>query len=270
MDEALGTFERLYGLKADHSEDIASDKVAEAMLPIGSTYLQLLAADRPGVDRREVHREARAGPAPHRDPRRRHRGDAGAPQARGGRAARRGAAHRRRRTPRRVRPPEDDERHPDRAGRARRLTSALERAGELRGVEVGVEARFATRARRDVRAARCGPRPRRGSDRPPGSSRAGARSRSTSGSPVRRRAPAGSGPPIRSRGWTWPRRGSRSAEPSAARARSRAAASRLRTAGSRARRRSCRTPRGATRSAGRSAPRVHASTSSASVASGRA
>ena len=42
MDEALGTFERLYGLKPDHSEDIASDKVAEAMLPIGSTYLQLL------------------------------------------------------------------------------------------------------------------------------------------------------------------------------------------------------------------------------------
>jgi methylmalonyl-CoA epimerase len=42
MDEALGTFERLYGLKADHNEDIASDKVAEAMLPIGNTHLQLL------------------------------------------------------------------------------------------------------------------------------------------------------------------------------------------------------------------------------------
>ena len=42
MDEALETFERLYGLKADHSEDIASDSVAEAMLPIGNTYLQLL------------------------------------------------------------------------------------------------------------------------------------------------------------------------------------------------------------------------------------
>jgi methylmalonyl-CoA/ethylmalonyl-CoA epimerase len=42
MDEALGTFERLYGLKPEHTEDIASDKVAEAMLPIGNTYLQLL------------------------------------------------------------------------------------------------------------------------------------------------------------------------------------------------------------------------------------
>ena len=31
MDEALGTFERLYGLKADHAEEIASDKVAEAI-----------------------------------------------------------------------------------------------------------------------------------------------------------------------------------------------------------------------------------------------
>ena len=42
MDEALATFERLYGIKADHHEDIASDKVAEAMLPIGNTHLQLL------------------------------------------------------------------------------------------------------------------------------------------------------------------------------------------------------------------------------------
>lgn len=42
MDEALGTFERLYGITADHQEDIASDKVAEAMLPIGNTHLQLL------------------------------------------------------------------------------------------------------------------------------------------------------------------------------------------------------------------------------------
>jgi methylmalonyl-CoA epimerase len=47
MDEALATFKTLYGLEADHTEDIASDKVAEAMLPIGSTYLQLLAATDP-------------------------------------------------------------------------------------------------------------------------------------------------------------------------------------------------------------------------------
>jgi methylmalonyl-CoA/ethylmalonyl-CoA epimerase len=42
MDDALATFERLYGLVPDHSEDIASDKVSEAMLPIGDTHLQLL------------------------------------------------------------------------------------------------------------------------------------------------------------------------------------------------------------------------------------
>jgi methylmalonyl-CoA epimerase len=42
MDEALATFERLYGLVPDHTEDIASDKVSEAMLAIGSSHLQLL------------------------------------------------------------------------------------------------------------------------------------------------------------------------------------------------------------------------------------
>lgn len=42
MDDALATFERLYGIKADHREDIASDNVSEAMLPIGNTHLQLL------------------------------------------------------------------------------------------------------------------------------------------------------------------------------------------------------------------------------------
>lgn len=42
MDEALSTFERLYGLVPDHTEEIGSDKVTEAMLPIGNTYLQLL------------------------------------------------------------------------------------------------------------------------------------------------------------------------------------------------------------------------------------
>ena len=42
MDDALATFERLYGLRATHREDIASDKIAEAMLDIGNTQLQLL------------------------------------------------------------------------------------------------------------------------------------------------------------------------------------------------------------------------------------
>ena len=42
MDDALATFERLYGITAEHTEDIASDKVSEAMLKVGNTYLQLL------------------------------------------------------------------------------------------------------------------------------------------------------------------------------------------------------------------------------------
>jgi methylmalonyl-CoA epimerase len=42
MDEALATFERLYGLKPDHTEQIASDKVSEAMLPVGDVHVQLL------------------------------------------------------------------------------------------------------------------------------------------------------------------------------------------------------------------------------------
>jgi methylmalonyl-CoA epimerase len=47
MDEALATFKTLYGLEVSHTEDIASDKVAEAMLDIGNTQLQLLAATDP-------------------------------------------------------------------------------------------------------------------------------------------------------------------------------------------------------------------------------
>ena len=42
MADALSTFERLYGITPDHTEEIASDKITEAMLPIGNTYLQLL------------------------------------------------------------------------------------------------------------------------------------------------------------------------------------------------------------------------------------
>jgi methylmalonyl-CoA/ethylmalonyl-CoA epimerase len=42
MSEALATFERLYGLTPDHTEQIPSDSVSEAMIPIGDTHLQLL------------------------------------------------------------------------------------------------------------------------------------------------------------------------------------------------------------------------------------
>ena len=42
MSDALATFERLYGLTPDHTEEISSDKVTEAMLAIGDLHLQLL------------------------------------------------------------------------------------------------------------------------------------------------------------------------------------------------------------------------------------
>ena len=42
MDEALRTFRTLYGLEPDRTEEVASDRITEAMLPIGDTYLQLL------------------------------------------------------------------------------------------------------------------------------------------------------------------------------------------------------------------------------------
>ena len=42
MDEALATFRELYGVEPERTEEIASDKITEAMLPIGDMYLQLL------------------------------------------------------------------------------------------------------------------------------------------------------------------------------------------------------------------------------------
>lgn len=42
MEEALDTFRTLYGLEPERTEEVASDKITEAMLPIGDTYLQLL------------------------------------------------------------------------------------------------------------------------------------------------------------------------------------------------------------------------------------
>ena len=42
MDAALATFRTLYGLEPERTETIDSDKVTEAMLPVGSTHLQLL------------------------------------------------------------------------------------------------------------------------------------------------------------------------------------------------------------------------------------
>ena len=44
MDEALKTFRELYGLEPEHTETVASDRITEAMLPVGGTYLQLLEA----------------------------------------------------------------------------------------------------------------------------------------------------------------------------------------------------------------------------------
>jgi len=42
MEEALGTFRELYGIEPERTEEIASDKITEAMLRVGDTYLQLL------------------------------------------------------------------------------------------------------------------------------------------------------------------------------------------------------------------------------------
>ena len=42
MDEALATFRELYGVTPERTEEIASDKITEAMLRVGDTYLQLL------------------------------------------------------------------------------------------------------------------------------------------------------------------------------------------------------------------------------------
>lgn len=42
MDEALETFRTLWGLTPERTEEVASDKITEAMLPIGESFLQLL------------------------------------------------------------------------------------------------------------------------------------------------------------------------------------------------------------------------------------
>jgi methylmalonyl-CoA/ethylmalonyl-CoA epimerase len=47
MSDALATFKRLYGIEPDHVEEIASDKITEAMLPIGDKHLQLLESTDP-------------------------------------------------------------------------------------------------------------------------------------------------------------------------------------------------------------------------------
>lgn len=47
MDEALETFKALYGLEPDRIETVESEKITEAMLPIGDIHLQLLEATDP-------------------------------------------------------------------------------------------------------------------------------------------------------------------------------------------------------------------------------
>ncbi len=42
MEEALATFRRIWGLEAEHTERVDSDRITEAMLPVGDAYLQLL------------------------------------------------------------------------------------------------------------------------------------------------------------------------------------------------------------------------------------
>ena len=42
MDEALATFKKVWDLEPDHMETGETDKITEAMLPIGDAHLQLL------------------------------------------------------------------------------------------------------------------------------------------------------------------------------------------------------------------------------------
>jgi methylmalonyl-CoA/ethylmalonyl-CoA epimerase len=47
LDETLATYKRLWKLEPDHIERGETDKVTEAMLPIGDAHLQLLEATEP-------------------------------------------------------------------------------------------------------------------------------------------------------------------------------------------------------------------------------
>jgi methylmalonyl-CoA/ethylmalonyl-CoA epimerase len=47
LDDALATYKRLWQLEPDHIERGETDKVTEAMLPIGNAHLQLLEATDP-------------------------------------------------------------------------------------------------------------------------------------------------------------------------------------------------------------------------------
>lgn len=47
LDEALSTYERIWGLTPDHMEEGETDKVREAMLPLGGAHVQLLEATDP-------------------------------------------------------------------------------------------------------------------------------------------------------------------------------------------------------------------------------
>jgi methylmalonyl-CoA/ethylmalonyl-CoA epimerase len=42
MDEALATFKKIWDLEPDHMETAETDRITEAMLPLGDAHLQLL------------------------------------------------------------------------------------------------------------------------------------------------------------------------------------------------------------------------------------
>lgn len=47
LDEALATYAKVWGLEPDHMEEGETDRVREAMLPVGDAHLQLLEATDP-------------------------------------------------------------------------------------------------------------------------------------------------------------------------------------------------------------------------------
>ena len=170
----------------------------------------------------------------------------------------------------------------DRASRRRHVPSprsgaapSARRRDDLADVGVARDERRVAAAEREQLVVRAALDDRgRGRGRRSGRRRArstgGARSRSPSAPPRAARAPPAR--PARSacRAPTSPRRGRGSAGCGGSSARSRCAASRRPRTGSRARRRPSRSPRGATRSGRGSAPARAASSTSSSVASGRA
>ena len=115
LEAAIDYYQRAFGATVDHREVVESDGVEEALLKVADSYIQLTTADARRLADRQVHREARRGPAPHRLPRRRLRRGAGGDGRRRRHADRPGPAPGQPRHDGGLRPPQGQLRHADRA-----------------------------------------------------------------------------------------------------------------------------------------------------------